>query len=245
MTPGSGADHPVVTEDAPSGPRAVSVEAMRTREERWQERLALPVLVAALAAIPAMFLTLAEGTLGTAGHVVDALSGAVLVAETVILLAVAENKRAWIRGHLGLIALTVLVVVAVVFAVGPVQVLRLVRTVGALRILRASRIVKAARSVSARMGFTGNVSHVVSAVTGLVVAVFVGVVLADPTSRSRDLLTAVLGDVGTPVIVVLSLAAGIVLGVATYLLARDRGSGSDEGTVDDEVQPPGRAAPRS
>lgn len=198
-----------------------------TREERWQQRLAVPVLVAALASIPAMFLTVAGGALGTAGHVVDVVSGLVLVAETVILLVVAENRRAWIRGHLGLIALTVAVVVAVVFALGAVQVLRLVRTIGALRILRAGRIVKAARSVSARMGFTGRLAHVSSAAAGLLVAVFVGVVLADPTSRSHDLLTAVLGEVGTPVVVVLSAVAGVVLGVATYLLARDTGSGAD------------------
>ncbi|MGY1986877.1 hypothetical protein ACI792_11685 [Blastococcus sp. SYSU DS0669] len=207
---------------------------MKSREERWQERLAVPVLVAALASIPAMFLTVAEGTLGTAGHVVDLASGAVLVAETVILLAVAEDKRAWIRGHLGLIALTVAVVVAVVLALGPVQILRLVRTVGALRILRAGRIVKAARSVGDRMGFTGRLAHVAAAGAGLLVAVFVGVVLADPTSRSRDLLTAVLGDVSTPVIVVLSAVAGVVLGVATYLLARDPGAGAD---AEDEDAP--------
>ncbi|MGY2001742.1 hypothetical protein [Blastococcus sp. SYSU DS1024] len=200
---------------------------MKTREERWQERLAVPVLVAALASIPAMFLTVAEGTLGTAGHVVDAVSGLVLVAETVILLVVAENKRAWLRGHLGLVALTVAVVVAVVFALGPVQILRLVRTVGALRILRAGRIVKAARGVSDRLGFTGRLAHVAAAGAGVLVAVFVGVVLADPTSRSRDLLTAVLGEISTPVIVALSAAAGVVLGVATYLLARDRGAGPD------------------
>ncbi|MCZ2860025.1 hypothetical protein [Blastococcus sp. VKM Ac-2987] len=198
-----------------------------TREERWQERLALPVLVAALASIPAMFLTVAEGTLGTAGHVIDVVSGLVLVAETVILLVVAENKRAWLRGHLGLVALTVAVVVAVVFALGPVQILRLVRTVGALRILRAGRIVKAARSVSDRMGFSGRLAHLAAAGAGVLVAVFVGVVLADPTSRSRDLLTAVLGDISTPLIVVLSAVAGIVLGVATYLLARDPGAGAD------------------
>ncbi|TQN42154.1 hypothetical protein FHU33_1548 [Blastococcus colisei] len=200
---------------------------VKTQEERWQERLALPVLVAALASIPAMFLTVAEGTLRTAGHVVDIVSGAVLVAETVILLVVAGNKRAWIRGHLGLIALTLAVIVAVVFALGPAQILRLVRTVGALRILRAGRIVKAARSVSDRMGFTGRLAHIAAAGAGLLVAVFVGVVLADPTSRSRDLLTAVLGDIGTPVIVALSAVAGLVLGVATYLLARDPGSGPD------------------
>jgi hypothetical protein len=208
---------------------------MASREERWQQRLALPVLVAALAAVPAMFLTLAEGALGTAGHVVDQISGIVLISETVILLVVAENKRAWIRGHLGLISFSLLVVVAVVFAVGPVQVLRLVRTVGALRILRASRIVKASRSVSDRMGFTGNLAHVVSAFTGVLVAVFVGVVLADPTSRSRDLLSAVLGEPSTVVIVVLSAVAGGILGVATYLLARDTGSDADEGTAEDET----------
>ena len=200
---------------------------MRTREEHWQERLAVPVLVAALASIPAMFLTLAQGTLATAGHVVDVLSGLVLVSETVILFVVAENKRAWIRGHLGLIALTVAVVVAVVLALGPAQVLRLARTVGALRVLRAGRIVKAARSLSDRMGFTGRLGHLAAAGAGLLVAVFVGVVLADPTSRSRHLLTSVLGNVSTPVIVVLAGVAGVVLGAATYLLARDTGSGTD------------------
>jgi CsoR family transcriptional regulator, copper-sensing transcriptional repressor len=204
---------------------------VKTREERWQERLALPVLVAALASIPAMFLTVAEGTLGTAGHVIDVISGAVLVAETVILLAVAESKRAWIRGHLGLIALTLAVVAAVAFALGPVQILRLVRTVGALRILRAGRIVKAARSLGLRHGFTGRFAQLLAAGAGVLVAVFVGVVLADPTSRSRDLLTWVLGDLGTPTIVVLSAVAGVVLGVATYLLARDSGSDADAGTA--------------
>jgi len=204
---------------------------VRTREERWQERLALPVLVAALASIPAMFLTVAEGTLGTAGHLLDIASGAVLVAETVILLAVAEHKRAWIRGHLGLIALTVAVVVAVAFALGPVQILRLVRTVGALRILRAGRIVKAARSLGLRHGFTGRLAQLLAAAAGVLVAVFVGLVLADPTSRSRDLLTWVFGDIGTPLIVGLSAVAGVVLGVATYLLARDPGSDADAGAA--------------
>ena len=210
-----------------------------TREERWQERLALPVLVAALASIPAMFLTVADGALGTAGYLVDLASGLVLVAETVILFAVAESKRAWIRGHLGLIALTVVVVVAVVFALGPAQVLRLVRTVGALRILRAGRIVKAARSVGDRLGFTGRLAHLASFGAGVLVAVFVGVVLADPTSRSHDLLTAVLGDIGVPAIVALSAVAGVVLGLATYLLARDPGAGPDAEDAEDADRHPG------
>ena len=200
---------------------------MTSREERWQDRLALPVLVAALASIPAMFLAVAEGALGTVGRLVDIASGGVLVAEVVILLAVAENRRRWIRGHIGLVALTVVVVVGVVFAVGPVQVLRLVRTVGALRILRAGRIVKAARSVRRRFGFAGPLSHAFSVGAGLLVAAFVGVVLAVPTSRSRSLLQQVVGEIGIPVVITASGVAGVILGLATYLLARDPGSGAD------------------
>ncbi|WP_460683316.1 hypothetical protein [Modestobacter lapidis] len=196
-----------------------------SREERWRRRLALPVLVAALASIPAMFLTFAGGALGTAGQVVDALSGLVLVAETVVLLALAESKRAWLRAHLGLLLMTVGVVVAVVLAVGPVQVLRLVRTVGALRVLRAGRIVRAGRAMTARMGLAGRGAHLFSGVAGALVAVFVGVALSDPTSPSRSLLTDVLGPIGAPVVVGCSVAAGLLLGAATFLLARE----SDDG----------------
>ncbi|MCV2488204.1 hypothetical protein OF117_02405 [Geodermatophilus sp. YIM 151500] len=215
-----------------------------SREERWQRRLALPVLVAALTSIPAMFLAIAPGVWGATGRVVDIASGVVLVAETVVLVAVAEDRRAWIRGHVGLIALTVVVLVAVVLAVGPVQVLRLVRTVGALRVLRARRIVRAAREVRERFGFTGRFSHVFAVAAGLLVAVFVGVVLADPTSESRVLLTDLLGDVGTPAIVGASVLAGLLLGGATFLLARDRGSGADaddEAGSDDAAGPSGGA----
>ncbi|WNV74119.1 hypothetical protein [Geodermatophilus sp. DSM 44513] len=200
---------------------------MTTREEQWQERLAVPVLVAALASVPAMFLTISEGPLRATGFVVDLLSGAVLLAETVILLVVAENKREWIRGHLGLVLLTVVVVVGVVLAVGPVQLLRLVRTVGALRILRAGRIVKAARSLRERLGFTGRLSSALSLGAGVLAAVFVGVVLADPTSVSHGLLSGLVGEVDTTVVVLTSVAAGLLLGLATFLLARDRGSGAD------------------
>ncbi|MGY1856920.1 hypothetical protein [Modestobacter sp. SYSU DS0290] len=205
-----------------------------SREERWERRLALPVLVAALASIPAMFLTFAGGTLGTAGRAIDAVSGVVLVAESVVLLAVAENKRAWIRGHRGMLLLTLGIVVAIVLAVGPVQVLRLIRTVGALRVLRAGRIVRAARVLAARVGLAGRAAHLFAGLAGTLVAVFVGVVLADPTSRSRSLLTAVVGPIGTTAVVLLSLLAGGLLGGATYLLARDSGEG-DEDDQDDEA----------
>ncbi len=207
---------------------------MSSREQRWQDRLALPVLIAALVSVPAVFLTFAEGPLGVTGRVLDLLSGVVLLGETVILLVVAEDRRAWIRGHLGLVLLTGVVVVGVVFAVGPVQVLRLVRTVGALRVLRAGRIVKAARQLAARS--SGWLLHALTVAAGLVVAVFVALVLADPTSRSHSALAWVLpGPVDGAVVLVSSILAGLTLGAATWVLVRDTGSGADaDGARSDE-----------
>lgn len=205
-----------------------------SREEKWERRLALPVLVAALASVPAMFLTFAGGALGTAGRWVDIASGVVLVGEAVVLLAVAENKRAWIRGHAGLLLLSFAVLVAIILAVGPVQLLRLVRAVGALRVLRAGRIVRAARELADRLGWTGRAAGFFAAGAGVLAAVFVGVVLADPTSRSRSLITWALGPVSPPVVVVLSVIAGALLGGATYLLARDSGLGDAPDDEDDE-----------
>ena len=189
----------------------------RDPEEHWEQRLALPVIIAALASVPAVFLTLLDRPYETVGNVVNWLSGAVLVAETAVLFVVSRDKWEWIRQHKWLLLLTVGVVLAVVLAVGPVQLLRLLRVVGALRLVRAGRIVKAARIMRDRLGLTGQWSNVSSAAAALLVAVFVGVVLADPTSRSRRLLDQWLGGTSQ---VVLSVLAGAVLAVATFVVVR-------------------------
>jgi hypothetical protein len=189
----------------------------RGPEEHWEQRLALPVLVAALASVPAVFLTLLDRPYETVGNVVNGLSGAVLVAETVVLFAVSRNKRDWVVRHRWLLLLTVVVVLGVVLAIGPVQLLRLVRVVGALRLVRAGRIVKAARIMRDKVGLTGPWSKITSAAATLLVAVFVGVVLADPTSRSRELLDQWFGETGQ---MGLSVLAGAVLAVATFFVVR-------------------------
>lgn len=186
-------------------------------EEHWEQRLALPVVIAALASVPAVFLTLLDSPYETVGNVVNGLSGAVLVAETVVLFAVSRDKQRWVRRHKWLLLLSVGVILGVVLAVGPVQLLRLLRVVGALRLVRAGRIVKAARIMRDRLGLTGPWSRVSSVAATLLVAAFVGVVLADPTSRSRELLDQWLDDTGQ---VVLSVLAGGVLAVATFLVVR-------------------------
>ncbi len=186
-------------------------------EEHWEQRLALPVLIAALASVPAVFLTLLESPYDTVGSVVNWLSGAVLVAEAVVLFAVSRDKRGWVRKHKGLLLLTAGVILGIVLAIGPVQVLRLLRVVGALRLVRAGRIVKAGRIMRDRLRLTGPWSKVPSVIATLLVAAFVAVVLADPTSRSRELLERWVGDTWQ---VVLSVVAGALLAVATFFVVR-------------------------
>ncbi len=187
------------------------------RETAWEERLALPVLIAALASVPAVFLTLLDDPYRTVGTVTNWLTGAVLVAETVILFVVARDKRAWLRRHWWLVALTVAVIIAVALAVGPVQLLRLLRVIGALRLVRAGRIVKAGRLLQERAGLSGRWSKAPMVLASLLVATFVAVVLSDPTSQSRILLAELLGDTVTAVLTVL---AGLLLAVATVVVVR-------------------------
>jgi CsoR family transcriptional regulator, copper-sensing transcriptional repressor len=192
--------------------------ASAERAERWAERLSVPVLVAALASIPATFLTLLDGGYAVAGSTLNVVSGAVLVAETVVLLAVAEDKRAWLRTNRWLVALTVAVVVAVVFAIGPVQLLRLVRVVGALRVVRVRRIISAGRIIRERHGLTGRWERIVTVGLTLAAAAFVTVVLADPTSQSRQLLDGAAGRSGA-----LGIAlAGALVAIATYVVLSAR-----------------------
>ncbi|MGO1349622.1 MAG: hypothetical protein ACTIL6_16545, partial [Brevibacterium aurantiacum] len=93
-------------------------DSKATREQRWQERLAVPVLVAALVSIPAIFLTFLSEPWSDAGRVINLLSGLVLVGETLILFLVTPDKKSWFKRHLWLIVLTVLVIIGVIFALG-------------------------------------------------------------------------------------------------------------------------------
>lgn len=220
---------PAVDAEAPSRTRPAADD----RYERWEQRLSGPVLVAALASVPAVFLTLLDGVWQTVGNVVNWVSGAVLVAETVVLAVLARDLRAWLRQHVWLLLLTAAVIPAVVLAVGPVQLLRLLRVVGALRFVRAGRILRAAQRLRRGAGLTGRASRAVSVAAGLLVAAFVGVVLADPSSTSRQLLDGAIARTGgTPLFVGLVLLAGALLAGSTYVAARRDvrrdGAGGDE-----------------
>lgn len=188
------------------------------RADRLAERLAVPVLVAALASIPATFLTLLDGAWAATGSALNLVSGGVLVAEAVVLYVVAGDKRAWVRRNRWLVVLALLMVPAVVLAVGPVQLLRLLRLVGALRIIRVRRILKAGQIIRERHELDHRWSRAVTWGLTLLAAGFVAVVLADPSSTSRAWLESVTARVG----VLGVLVAGLVVGVATYVVRSNR-----------------------
>lgn len=206
------------------------------RADRVAQRLAVPVLVAALASVPAVFLTLFDEPYRSAGTALNTLSGVVLIAETVVLLAVSEHRLQWVRRNPWLVGLAALMIPAVVFAVGPVQLLRLVRLVGALRIIRVGRIVKAGRIMRQRAGLDTVWERITSGLLIALVAAFVALVLADPTSESRRLLDGALQRFG----LIGVLLAGALLGAATYIARTQREASADDGPHGDHAD--GRSA---
>lgn len=194
----------------------------RSRHDRatqMEQRFTWPVVIAAVASVPAMFLTTMEGAAEQVGSAINVATLAVFIAETVVLLALTPDRWAWVKRHRYVVAVTIVSIPAVIFAVGPVQILRLlraVRVIGALRILRVRRIVKAGRILRERAGLTGWAWRATFLVLSVASAVFVAFVLADPTSTTRRAIDATVGRFG----ILVTLLAGAILGGATYVVAR-------------------------
>lgn len=209
------------------------------RADRVAERIAVPVLIAALASVPAVFLTLLDDPYQTIGEGLNTLSGAVLIAETLVLLAVSERRWTWIKRNKWLVLLALAIIPAVVFAIGPVQLLRLARVVGALRIIRVKRIFKAGKIVRERAGLNKTWERVIGVAVTVLCAAFVAVMLVDPTStrqlnqlqsESQDAFGNVIGRLGWIGIAV----AGIILFAATYIVwSNRRKEGVDDGANPD------------
>lgn len=183
-----------------------------------------------------MFLTTMDGAPEQVGSAINLATLVVFMAETLVLLVLSRDRLDWIRRHRFAVGITLASIPAVIFAVGPVQVLRLLRVVrifGALRILRVRRIIKAGRVLRVRAGLTGWAWRATFLVLSLASAVFVAFVLADPTSTSRQAIDATIGRFGF----VVTLLAGALLGGATYVVARARASDEDEDDLGNEQEP--------
>lgn len=190
-----------------------------TRAEQLEERLAIPVLIAALVSVPAVFLTTTgDETTVVVGKVLNWASLAVLLSESLVLLWFSRDIVAWARKHRWKLMVTVAAVPAVVFLVGPVQILRLILSIGALRVLRAGRIFRAGRVIRRRAGLTGKRGRWLLGGVTVLAATFVTLVLTDPTSRSRLLADRILDRFG----VLPAVLAGLILAVAVLALIRYR-----------------------
>lgn len=197
------------------------------RADRVEERLAIPVILAAAVSVPAVFLTaMTEGTSAAIGTALNWASLAMLTAESVLLFILTGHRIAWLWRHKWTLAILAVAVPAVIFVVAPAQALRMVarivQFVGAVRVLRAGRIVKAGRVLARRIGWTGQWRYLPILAGSVIAAVFVGIVLSDPSSTTRDLIDDLPGELQ----VTLVLLAAATLAVATFIVVRYRRRGS-------------------
>lgn len=190
------------------------------RAKTLEQRFTVPVILAALAAVPAMFLTSMEGTPAVAGNIVNYLSLAVLTAESAVLFVLAGDRRRWLLQHKSMVAVALATIPAVVLAVGPVQILRLVRFIGALRVLRVRRVIRAGRILRRRAGLTGPWGTAVVVVATVASAAFVASVLTDPTSTSRQVVEQAFARAGIAPVV---LAGGLLAGATVVVWRARRG----------------------
>lgn len=200
------------------------------RADKIERKLAVPVIVAALVSVPAVFLTSMEGAAAQVGTVLNWASLVVLTGESLVLFMVAENRIQWLKEHRGMVAVALLAIPAVVFAVGPAQVLRLIRFVGALRVIRVNRILKAGRILRNRAELQGVWRNAVAIGVTVIAALFVALVLTDQTSQSGQWVQGLTQRFGLAPVVV----AGLILGVATFVVVRNRVAREEEDEDADE-----------
>lgn len=188
-----------------------------------ERRLALPVVAAALVSVPAVFLSMwAEGVWAQIGYWANVSAGMLLWAEWILLIILAENTRAWLRANRWSTFVAALTLPAVVFALGPAQVLRLVRAAGALRVMRITRVIEAGGVLRRRMGLKGWLGTLVLLFTVVPSVVFVIVVLANPESGTRRFLHSLPERFGAESLLATAAIALLATAAVVYLSKRPR-----------------------
>ncbi|MCH7229476.1 hypothetical protein L0U85_01160 [Glycomyces sp. L485] len=202
-----------------------SLRRLTALAQRIEDRLTLPVVIAVCASIPAVFLTVwSDGQFVVAGKILGWAAGAVLWVETVILLLAAENKRKWLMRHKWLLCICALTFVSLVAAAGGAQILRLFYVIGSIRVLRAKRIITAAQVLNRRFGLGLWWRSALFGTAGIISAIFVAVVLADPTSEYINLVSWF--DHNLQIVPI--LVAGAILAFSTWLVVRGRAEAEEE-----------------
>lgn len=172
--------------------------------------------MAALVSVPAIFLvTATQGVSETVGRALNWASMVVLLGESLVLLLLSKDIVDWVRSHRWELVLTVATVPAVVFAVGPVQILRVILAVGTLRVLRVRRILRAGRILLRKLNLGARNRKAVFGIVVVLAGVFVGIVLANPRSKTHRFLAWIIEQVGFAATV---LVGAMIAGTAYVLL---------------------------
>src|SRR5690606_11299911 len=184
--------------------------------ERWEERLATPVVIAAAVSVPALFLAVfADGFLALIGQLLTWASLVILTAETLLLLVLAGHRWVWLRRHWWAVLVLLLAIPAMVAALAPIQALRLLGflwQLWRLQILRVRTIVRAGRVLIRRL--TGPWRYVVGVSGSLLAIGFAALVLVDPAaSAQRERVLAQLAQWSRPALAVPLLGLLLVAGL--------------------------------
>ena len=185
-----------------------------TLTERIERRLTVPVLVAAVVSVPAVFVAAwGSGGWAVAGIVIDALAGALLWFEWIILLLLADNKREWLKRHRASLAIIVVTVPAVIFTLGPFQLLRIIYSIATLRLLRVRRIISAGRVVQRRLELRGYPKYLLAIGVSALCLVFSAVLLFDPNSNVWAVAELVAGQIKVGPVAIVGAALLLIAGI--------------------------------
>lgn len=119
-----------------------------------------PVLVTAVVSVPAVFLSTLDGSAGTAGTVLNRVTVVVRTGESVLLFWFSSDRIACLRSPWWVALVAALAVPAVLFAIGPVRVLRAARLATAFQLPQVTLLIKVARILRCRTERIGSFRHV-------------------------------------------------------------------------------------
>lgn len=204
------------------------------RAEDVEARLRPWVIAAAIASIPALFMSLGDGTLAQVGNTLNVATLILLTGESVILVLVADDKRAWLWRHRWALVVVAVSIPLVVLAAGAGQFLRLAAYLRAFRIVRLNRVLKVGRLLETKTALGGAALLVVRVGIVLIALAFAALILADPDGATRGLITDAIDRWGWPAVATAGAAAGAVAG-AGWLAWRRRRDDTEDGDTDRAV----------
>lgn len=162
------------------------------------EVFAWPVLIASLATVIGLLVSLAPDPLGAIGEELTKLAGLVIVAESVMVMLVSGDKWRWLRGHWVMVVLSAAVLGLFVVGVAvPLHLMRLVRGFGAshvghvlqhAKVLHVGEFGHAKEHLSESSRLAERLQRPVEVAIGLAVPAYIVGTLIDPESDSRELV---------------------------------------------------------